>query len=308
MASRRDLSLAQLVYFERCAELSSMTEAAASLHVAQSAISTSIANLEQRLGTPLFIRRRAKGLELTAAGELFLVRTRRILADLDDAVTAVDPTNLRGPLRVGVFPTLAPFYVPEIAQQLSRTHPDITPEFVERSAGDLEADLTARSIEVALTYDLGLGPDIHRERLCQVPLYAAVGPDHALAARSHVSLAELAGEPMVLLDLPHSRDYFTDVFAGLGFAPTVRHRFTSFEAVRAMVARGQGFTLLNQRPVHDLTYDGGRLVAIDLDDDVGGLDVVLASIVPVDALSRRARAFAEQCRQVVIDPAARPDR
>src|SRR5216684_5157568 len=60
MPDLRDISLTQLVYFARCAELSSMTEAAAALHVAQSAVSTSIGNLEHRLGTPLFVRRRAK--------------------------------------------------------------------------------------------------------------------------------------------------------------------------------------------------------------------------------------------------------
>ena len=87
----RDISLTQLVYFARCAELSSMKEAAASLHVAQSACPRRSANLERRLGAPLFVRRRAKGLVLTAAGETFLIRTRRILADIDDAMAAVDP-------------------------------------------------------------------------------------------------------------------------------------------------------------------------------------------------------------------------
>ena len=169
MPGLRDISLTQLGYFARCAELSSMKDAAASLHVAQSAVSTSIGNLERRLGTPLFVRRRAKGLVLTAAGETFLVRTRRILADIDDAMAAVDP----------------------------------------------------------------------------------------------------------------------------------RHRFTSFEAVRAMVARGHGFTLLNQRPVHDLTYDGGRLVVIKLEEEAGSLDIVLASAQPMRTLSRRAQAFVVQCRAVV---------
>ena len=66
-----------------------------------------------------------------------------------------------------------------------------------------------------------------------------------------------------------------------------------------MVARGHGFTLLNQRPVHDLTYDGGRLVIIKLEEEAGSLDIVLASTRPISTLSRRARAFVEQCRVVV---------
>lgn len=299
MTTRRDLSLSQLVYFERCAELLSMTDAAVSLHVAQSAVSTSIANLERRLGTSLFVRRRAKGLLLTSAGEAFLVRTRRILADLDDAVAAIDPSSVTGKLRVGVFPALAPFYLPEIAQRFAQANPGIEPEFIELSADESEAALTTRSIEVALTYDLGMSHAVHRERLCQVPLYVAVGPDHRLAGRRRVSVVDLAEEPMILLDLPYSRDYFTSAIAQVGFTPLVKHRFTSFESVRAMVARGHGFTMLNQRPVHDLTYDGGRLVITELEENTGSLDVVLASIQPSHALSRRALAFVEQCRAVV---------
>jgi hypothetical protein len=74
-----------------------------------------------------------------------------------------------------------------------------------------------------------------------------------------------------------------------------------------MVARGHGFTLLNQRPVHDLTYDGGRLVVIQLARDAGRLDIVLASTRPASTLSRRAQAFAEQCRAVVGATAEQPD-
>jgi len=204
-----------------------------------------------------------------------------------------------GKLRVGVFPTLAPFYLPEIAQRLAQAHPGIDCQFVELSADELESALTDHAVEVALTYDLGMGASIHRERLREAPLYVAVGPDHRLADRDRVYAFELANEPMVLLDLPHSRDYFTEIFTRRGIAPVVRHRFTSFEAVRAMVARGHGFTLLNQRPVHDLTNDGGRLVVIKLEEEAGSLDIVLASIQPMSALSRRAQAFVEQCRAVV---------
>ena len=300
----RDISLTQLVYFARCAELSSMKEAAASLHVAQSAVSTSIGNLERRLGAALFVRRRAKGLVLTAAGETFLVRTRRILADIDDAMAAVDPGQLSGELRVGVFPTLAPFYLPEIAQRLAQACPGIDAQFVELGADEVESALADHAVEVALTYDLGMGASVHRERLLEAPLYVAVGPDHRLAGRDRVYTFELANEPMILLDLPHSRDYFTEIFTRRGLAPVVRHRFTSFEAVRAMVARGHGFTLLNQRPVHDLTYDGGRLVVIELEEEAGSLDIVLASAQPMRTLSRRAQAFVAQCRAVVAAQAS----
>ncbi|MCR2764260.1 LysR substrate-binding domain-containing protein [Microbacterium sp. zg.B48] len=298
MPEPRDVSLAQLIYFTRCAEYSSMADAAAALYVAPSAISNSIANLEKRLGTPLFIRRRAKGLMLTSAGQAFLARTRQILFDLDDAISAVDPDQLTGDLRVGIFPTLAPFYLPEIAERLASQFPGIAPQFVELSAGELEPALRDNVVEVALTYDLGLGPGIHRERLKQAPLYAAFSADHPLAQRERVYIFELAEEPMVLLDWQYTREYFTQIFANRGLVPNIRHRFSSFETVRAMVARSRMFTLLNQRPAHDLTYDGGRLVAVEVDED-SGLAIVLASAQPITSLTRRPRAFVDACRSIV---------
>lgn len=299
MSNLRDISLTQLVYFVRCAESASMTQAAASLLVAQSAVSASIANLERSLGTPLFVRRHSRGLALTTAGETFLRRTRRVLADLDDAMADVDPGLASGTLRVGVFPTLAPFHIPEIAHRLARSHPGIEPEFVELSAGEIDAALGDHAIEVALTYDLGLRPTTVRERLRVTSVYAAFASDHPLACRERVSIAELVDEPMVLLDLPHSRDFFIDVFAHHGLVPRVRHRFASFETVRSMVSRGHGFTLLSQRPGHDLTYAGERLAVVELREEVDGLDIVLAAAQPLHAVGRRAQAFAAQCRAVL---------
>ncbi len=63
-----DLTLVQLRYFVTAAMHRSMTEASIDLHVAQSAVSTAIAQLERSLGVQLFVRQRSKGLALTEAG------------------------------------------------------------------------------------------------------------------------------------------------------------------------------------------------------------------------------------------------
>ena len=69
MRRRPDVTLTQLRYFVKAATYSSMTKAADELHIAQSAVSAAISQLEQQIGTQLFIRHRARGLALTAAGE-----------------------------------------------------------------------------------------------------------------------------------------------------------------------------------------------------------------------------------------------
>jgi DNA-binding transcriptional LysR family regulator len=265
-----------------------------------SAVSTSVANLEQTLGVQLLIRRRAKGLQLTAQGAELLTRARLILATVDDTVLALRPENASGRISVGCFRTLAPFYLPPIIRDLSVAHPELQVDVRELTADEVQPALEAQAIEVAFTYDLGLGAEVHTEVLETVPLYAAVAADHPLALRDEVSLAELAELPMVMLDMPVSRDYFLNAFTENGLRPSVRYRFGNFEAVRAMVALGHGFTLLNQQPKLGYTYQGSELRRLTIREDVRPLDLVIASLNGTKSLTRKAQLFADQCRATVI--------
>ena len=73
---------------------------------------------------------------------------------------------------------------------------------------------------------------------------------------------------MVLLDLPHSREYFQPLLASAGVTPVIRHRTASYETVRGLVARGHGWSMLHQRPVEDVTYGGGRVLTRPIADDL----------------------------------------
>jgi DNA-binding transcriptional LysR family regulator len=299
--SRRDISLTQLTYFVEAAEHGSMTAAADELRVAQSAVSTSVANLEQSLGVQLLIRRRAKGLQLTAAGSELLARARVILAGVDDALDALRPDSLSGRISVGCFRTLAPFYLPSILRGLGEEHPELRVDVTELTVEQVSCSLLDHSIEIALTYRLGFGPEIRCDTLASVPMYAAVSREHPLAARETVSLSELVDEPMVLLDLPVSRDYFLRAFTDHGLRPSVRYRFGNYEAVRAMVATGHGFTLLNQQPRVGYTYSGSQLHHLRIEEPTAALDLVLAWADGFEVPTRKAELFAEQCRRSVAD-------
>jgi DNA-binding transcriptional LysR family regulator len=299
MVSRRDITLTQLTYFVEAAETGSMTAAADELRVAQSAISTSIGNLEHSLGTRLFVRRRAKGLMLTAAGAELLGRARSILASVDDALDALSPDGFAGSLRVGCFRTLVPFYLPSILEGFDTQYPDLSLDVTELTLDRVRESLMDHSVEAALTYDLGLGPEIRSEVLATVPVYAAVGQEHALAHRESVSLHELIHEPMVLLDLPVSRDYFLRVFTDHGLRPTVRYRFFDYEGVRAMVAAGRGFTLLNQQPKVDYTYSGTQLRHLRIQEPTPALNLVVARL-DADVVTHKYEVFLEHCRRAVV--------
>ena len=298
MPGRPEFTLTQLSYFARAAELGSMTDAAAELFVAQSAISTAVQHLERTLETQLFIRHRVKGQQLTAAGDELLTRAREVLGAVHDTLDAFRPDALTGPLHAACFPTLAPFYLPQIIHDLERTHPGIEARVREGTADEVARALANRAIDIAITYDLGLGDGVSKELLATAPVSVAIAEDDPLAERDGLTLDELASRPMILLDMPVSRDYFVGLFAERGLSPHIRYRFASFESVRAMVARGHGFALLNQRPAVGRSYDGGRLVTRPLLDDVPGLDIVLATRAG-EPLSRKAEAFAERARSAV---------
>lgn len=309
--SDANFTLVQLRYFVAAADAGSMTAASRELMVSQSAISTAIAQLERELGVQLLIRHHARGLTLTRAGGSFLAELRSFLTHAQDLAEAARNLGsaLVGDLTVGCFSTLSPFHLPRLLAAFETDHPHVHVDVLEGEHSWLQAALHDGRCELALLYGYDIEDDVEYDVLDRVPPYALVGHEHRLAGRHSVFLRELVDEPMVLLDLPHSRDYFRRVLASLGLEPNVRHASAGYETVRALVAHGQGWSLLNQRPRSDRTYDGARVAPLELADDVAPLDIVLARLRGVQ-LTSRAAAFSRLARQLYADrgaPAAEVD-
>lgn len=302
MARKPDVTLAQLRYFIEAANTLSMTAAAEQLFVAQSAVSSAISQLEKQMGAQLFVRQRSKGLALTAAGQQFLGDARALLLNLDEALdTARGIDNqVRGTIRIGCFVTLAPFVLPAIVARVRAAHPYLEIEVDEVDADEAREALRSGRVELLIGYDFALGNDIRRTVLAEAPPHVLIAAEHPLSAKKRVHLRELSREPMILLDLPHSRDYFLGILASVGLQPEIRHRTMNYETVRAFVAHGHGFSILNQRPRHDLSYDGERVVALRIADDVPALPIVLASMRSIRTTAR-ARAVAEVASEVVAE-------
>ncbi|MER6981917.1 LysR family transcriptional regulator [Streptomyces carpinensis] len=293
MTSPVGFTLVQLRYFLVAAECGSMTEASAELHIAQSAVSAAVYNLERDLHVQLFIRRRGRGLTLTPAGERLRQQARELLARAREVEREArgDGETISGPVAVGCFVTLAPHYLPALFGECTSRYPGIEIDVAESETDQLIDALRAGRIDFALTYDLGLPGDLElrSETIARAPAYVIVPADHPLAGRDSVELTELAAEPLVLLDLPHSRDYFRSLVAATGTAPDVRYRTQSYETVRSLVARGLGYSVLNQRPATSQTYGGGEIAELELRDESPALEVKLAY---VEGMTQTARAQA----------------
>ncbi|MEU9885201.1 LysR family transcriptional regulator [Sphaerisporangium sp. NPDC051011] len=294
-------TLVQLRYFVTAAECGSMTAASEKLCIAQSAVSSAITNLEHELRVQLFIRHRSRGLTLTSAGERLQHQARELLARALDVEAEARGSggSLAGPVTMGCFVTLAPYYLPALFAACSERHPGIELNVVEAEAEQLIHALQTGKIDFALTYDLGMSanPALHRDIIAQASAYVIVSEAHRLADRKTVELSELAAEPMVLLDLPYSRDYFRALVAATGIAPDIRYRTQSYETVRSLVAQGLGYSVLNQRPATSQTYAGRNVVSLELSDDHPHLDVTIALMGGVRQ-TMRAQAVVDLLRGI----------
>lgn len=282
-----------------------MTSAAQEMYVAQSAVSASIAQLEQVLGCELLQRHRSRGVTLTDHGRTFYGSALEILAAVDGALDAVRADGLTGRLDVGCFTTLAPTWVPEIHERLLGAYPDLEVRIHEVTAEEVEPMLTRRDLEAVLTYGFDYGRPVGFTRLAEAPVHAAFHETSPFARRESVDLAELADEPLILLDLGKSSNYFLSLFHEAHLVPRVHQRFESVEVVRAMVAKGHGYTILNQHPAHDLAHDGARVVRRSITGVRSHLQMGIATREG-ESLSRKGGAFAAACRQAMAGPNGGP--
>ena len=157
-------------------------------------------------------------------------------------------------------------------------------------------DLSQHASALSQSVQGHLAPSLYRQTLQTVLPYVLLPADHPLAGQAAVSLQDLAPLPMVLLDLPHSREYFLSVFRLQGLEARVRHKTVNFELVRGLVAAGNGYALLNLRPRTPQSYAGDQLVCLPIAEEVPALNIVLAWPQEL-RLTRRAEAFVTLCER-----------
>jgi DNA-binding transcriptional LysR family regulator len=299
------LSLHRLDYFVTAAEVGTMSGAAQRLYVSQSAVSFGIGELERDLGVQLMVRSKAKGLALTEAGRQLLPRARALLIHASELETGIREAGraTAGRLVIACFATIAPFLLPQLVEEFQAVYPEITLDFVEGSAVELQEQLLNGRCELAVLYNVGMEPDIECAELYRDHPYVLLSPDHPLAAKETIWLADLASYDMIMIDVPPSMQYFSQVLANAGVAPVIRHRAKSFELTRSLVARGLGYSLLIQHPAVNLSYEGRPLLLRPIADGMDPLPVVLAWHSTAQ-FTPRATAFIQFCRAVFRQDAA----
>jgi len=295
-------SFRQLSYFIAAAETGSITLASKRANISQPAISTAISHVERELGVQLFLRHHAQGLSLTPAGRGLLRDSKQLLKQAEGLYSAAADISqqVRGELSVGWFSTLAPIVMPELVQSFFKAYPETSIRSLEGHHEDLVKGLRAAEVEIAITYDLQIAEDIAFLPLATLPPYALFGAAHPLSRERSVKLNQLAPLPMVLLDMPMSREYFLALFIRDRLEPKVAWSSANFDVVRSMVANGLGYTLANVRPRADIALDGRRLYRVPLSGDLPPMRLGIATLKQLKK-TRLVEAFEGHCRELISE-------
>ncbi|WP_298905275.1 LysR family transcriptional regulator [uncultured Aliiroseovarius sp.] len=295
-------TLRQLEYFVAVGEEGSISQASARVNVSSPSISAAISQLEDEFGLPLFVRKHAHGLSLTQAGRQFMAQAKLVLQEADalNRLAGDISGNVQGPLSIGCLVSFAQVLLPAIRRQFELRYPDVRVSQIETDQLNLIEQLRRAQIDVALSYDLEIPPDLEFVPLRTLPPYAMVPEGHPLARQNEVEVAELLDYPMVLLDLPLSTNYFLSFFDQTGRKPRIVERTRDMAVMRSMVANGFGYAIANIRPYSDLSPDGRRLVFIPLKGEQRPMQLGL--IIPEGARNvLTVNAFIDHAATVIRD-------
>lgn len=298
-------TLKQLRYFVAAADAGTITGAARALSISQPSVSAAIAELEASFALQLFVRHHAQGLSPTPAGRRLAIEARLLLAHAEELRQgALDLARKpAGEVAVGCFQTFAPMVMPGLLRALKARYPELAVRLREDHIEGLFEGLRHGRLELAVTYDLDLDASLEFVPCAEVPLHVLLPHGHRLAAEARVALADLVEEPLVLLGLPHSRDYFLSVFRNLGLEPRVAHETPAFEMVRGLVANGYGYSIMHSRPVSDRALDGRRLVYRPVREPARSHRLGVARLAG-GRMTRAAALFVEFCREQLGTPGA----
>jgi len=290
-------TLRQLEYFDAIASEGSLTAAADRCHVSASALALALDDLERHLGIQLVVRRKGRGVTLTPAGTRMLSMTRHLLSGAEglaaEAWQAAE--GVAGRLVIGVYETLTPLWLPEVLERFQIRHPDIEIDFLEGTADTLHDHLLQGRIDVALMYQVDVSSQLAFEQVHSYRPHVVLAEGHRFARRHSIRLSDLIDEPLVAFEVPPARHNTEQLFESLGLTPRVAYRIQNYELVRCIVGRGLGYAVLFQRPTTSQTYDGRRVVQLNLIDRVDPTVVGLArpAGAPITARYRALKRFLE---------------
>jgi LysR family hydrogen peroxide-inducible transcriptional activator len=241
------MDLQQLRYLVAVADTGNFTRAAERCFVSQPSLSQQIINLEDELGHKLFHRLGRRAVP-TEAGTAFIEKSRRILADVENAAREIrDDPELGRRIVVGTIPTVAPYLLPPLIQRCRVEYPKLVVHVREDFRSGLIRGVVDGDVDIAIVSLPVKDPQLSVDPLFTERLMLVVGREHRLAKAKTVEATDLANETFILLGDSSSLTSQVQRFCGdHNFEPKIGYRCSQVTTVKAMASLGLGISILPQ--------------------------------------------------------------
>lgn len=248
------MEIRQIKYFIEVAKVEHVTEAANNLHVAQSAVSRQISNLEDELGIKLFFRE-GRNVRLTPVGRVFLDHIEVALDEIDKAKKSVEEylNPETGEVRIGFPNSLAAKTLPTVISAFRDEHPNIGYKLIQGSNRELKETMLRGEIDLAFVSPVPMNDEkINGHVFFTEKMLALVSLHHPLADRKTIRLDDLRQDPFVILRQGYElRDIVLNACSQVGFQPKVAFEGEDLDTIRGLVAAGLGVSLLPEVALSD---------------------------------------------------------
>jgi DNA-binding transcriptional LysR family regulator len=291
------ITLRQIRYFVAAAESGKVTEAAASIGISASAVTSAIQELESMLGVSLFDRHH-KGLKLTYNGYHFLQHCQNILSAVSTAMhTFKDRKQYSGKLKLGVSPTVSGYFLTPLLSRFGRAFPNVNVEILELKRQIAESKIANDQIDIAilLVSNAEESDQLSREVLVSSKRKVWTATDHPLLQKKSISLNDIATYPYVQLTIDEAAKSHMNYWEMFNLKPNIVFETSVIEAVRSMVATGEGITILSDMVYRPWSLEGERIESRSIVDDIPSMDVGLMWMTKKE-LPELTQAFIEFCR------------
>ncbi|MFT9474716.1 LysR family transcriptional regulator [Streptomyces sp. 11-1-2] len=295
-----DLTLQQLRAVRALAASGSFTKAAAAEHISQSVLSRRIKEVERLLRVRLFDRT-TRQLDITAAGQAFLLMTGAVLDDMDMRLSRFMSyvAAQSGTISVAALPSLAAAVLPDMMRGFMLDHPEVEFEIIDGAADEVVERLESGTVELGVTAHGDLPDGFCFTPLLREQFYGVAHHSHPWSAQSSISWSDFNGETVVATRPGTSIRAITDA-AFSKYSISVSHHFNACSAatIRGLLRAGVGVAALPALELQGFGLDD--LVAVPVDSP-GATRVIGVMYHCSQDLSPVAARFLDFTRATEID-------
>ncbi len=256
--------LVDLRLFVAIADAGNVSRGAAACFLAPSSASLRIRQLEETIGTALFVRR-ARGVSLTSAGQVMLEHCRRCLAELEQMHVDLQPYAQGLKARVALFATSSAIasFLPADLEVFLRNWPDVRVALEEHLSDDIVAAVADGRADLGVVSWDDDHPELSFAPYHQDELVVVAPQSIALGDAGRVAFVECIKHPFVSLDSASaSHAFIVGKAAALGHLLDVRVQVGGYPAVVALVRSGAGIGIVPRSVLRNLSTDGLTILAL----------------------------------------------